>query len=472
MARASRRPIGSGADRMAVSPARRVAFDILCQVAREGAYASDLLHAKLAHGARPADAALATELTMGVLRWQRLLDFIVQRNLDRPLERLDAEVLIALRMGLYQVRFLDRVPARAAVSESVEIVKAARKRSAAPFVNAVLRKLAPQARLADDELQALLPSGASEAERWGVLHSHPTWLVERWLARFGGKRTAALLKANNGAPRTCCAVIDPSPVKETAEALRKEGFQVAPGNWLKTALVVSGGNLSEAKTLRAGKISIQDEASQMVAHLLGARPGDVVLDLCAAPGGKAGILARAVGPTGFVIAGDVHAHRLRAALEQTKRTRTENISWLALDATRPLPFAHQFQRILLDAPCSGTGTLSRNPEIRWRLRPDDLSRAHERQTAMLRQALANLQPGGRVVYATCSLEPEENERVVAETIQQLDGVRVARRADALRSSLRNGADAAALYDAEGFFRTFPPESGTDGFFAGVLERTF
>jgi 16S rRNA (cytosine967-C5)-methyltransferase len=430
-----------------------------------------LLHAKLANGVSRADAALATELTMGVLRWQRLLDFLLQRHLDRPAERLDTEVLLALRIGLYQMRFLDRVPVHAAVSESVELAKAARKRSAAPLVNAVLRKLVPQARLTGAKLDALFPSGTSQAQRMAVLHSHPTWLVDRWIARFGVEQTTELLDANNIPPHMCCAVMDPDQLPEVSASLRKEGFEVTPGRWLKDALAISGGNPAGAEMLLSGKISVQDEASQMVARLVDARPGDRVLDLCAAPGGKAGILARAVAPAGGVIAADVHEHRLRSAREQLIRTRTSGVSWLALDAMQLLPFSAPFQRILLDAPCSGTGTLARNPEIRWRLQPEDLVRAHGRQATMLRQALAHLGRRGRLVYATCSMEPEENEQVVREGLSQETGVHIVRAEEALRRWLRDDAEAASLFDAVGFFRTFPPRSGTDGFFAAVLERS-
>jgi 16S rRNA (cytosine967-C5)-methyltransferase len=456
---------------MSASPARRIAFRVLRRVQSEAAYAADLLHAQLARGASRSDAALATELTMGVLRWQRLLDFLLQRHLDRPVARLDAEVLLALRMGLYQLRFLDRVPARAAVSESVELVKAARKRSAAPLVNAVLRKLAPEAKLTGAKLGALLPAGTTEAERLAILHSHPTWMVERWIATFGSRRAEALLEANNRPPRLTCAITDPDETALVSESLRKEGFEVSPGRWLKTALAISGANPAQSKLLQAGKIALQDEASQMVARLVDAQKGDVVLDLCAAPGGKAGILARAAAPHGAVIAGDIHEHRLRSAREQLIRMHTENVFWLALDATQALPFAQTFPRILLDAPCSGTGTLARNPEIRWRLQPDNLSHAHSRQTAMLRGALAQLGRGGRLVYATCSLESEENEQVVREALSQEAGVRVVKGVDALRPWLQNQAEAAILFDADGFFRTFPPESGTDGFFAAVLGRS-
>jgi 16S rRNA (cytosine967-C5)-methyltransferase len=171
-----------------------------------------------------------------------------------------------------------------------------------------------------------------------------------------------------------------------------------------------------------------------------------------------------------VIAADVHEHRLRAAREQLARTGAQAVCWLALDAVQPLPFAETFQRILVDAPCSGTGTLARNPEIKWRLQPDDLSRAHRRQTAMLSRALAKLGRGGRLVYATCSLEPEENEQTVGEAISQDAGVRIVPSQAALEPWLRASAAAASLFDADGFFRTFPPETGTDGFFAAVLER--
>jgi 16S rRNA (cytosine967-C5)-methyltransferase len=447
-----------------------MAFEILRRVASEEAFASDLLHAKLAGRAGRADAALATELTLGVLRWQRLLDFLLQRHLDRSARRLDLEVLLALRLGLYQLRFLERVPAHAAVNDSVELAKGARKRSAAGLVNAVLRRLAPEAKTSGADLEALLPPKASAAERLGVLYSHPNWLVERWLERFGAEQTVALLEANNRAPRLCCAVPDPQEAEPVSESLRREGFEVAPGRWLRTALAISGGNAPASEAFRLGKISLQDEASQMVAHVVEAQPGGVALDICAAPGGKTGILARAAAPGGHVIAADVHVKRLRSAREHLERTHAQGVWWLALDAAQPLPFAETFQRILLDAPCSGTGTLARNPEIKWRLQPDDLDRFHGRQTAMLCQALARLAPGGRLVYSTCSLESEENEGVVQEVVSKDAEVRLVRGEKALEPWLRAGASASALFDRGGYFRTFPPESGTDGFFAAVLER--
>jgi 16S rRNA (cytosine967-C5)-methyltransferase len=455
---------------MPPSRARQIAFEILRRVDREGAYASDLLYARLGPRLSRADAALATELTLGVLRWQGLLDFLLERHLRRTSESLDLEVRLALRIGLYQMRFLERVPAHAAVSESVELAKRARKRSAGALVNAVLRHAALEARAPAAELEKLLPAGLSPAERAAILFSHPAWLVERWTIRFGEKRTLALLEANNQPPRLTCAVLDMHDASSTADSLRADGLEVTEGRWLRSALELSGGKPGAAQAFRLGRILLQDEASQMVAHLLDVRPGQSVLDLCAAPGGKTALLARATTPNGDVIASDLHLHRLRAMGRQLARTGMKNVVAVALDATRPLPFAHVFDRILVDAPCSGTGTLARNPEIRWRLIPEDLAAAHRRQAAMLSGALEFLAPGGRLVYSTCSLEPEENEQVVHEVLPRHASVNVAEGFEALAPYLRAGISARALFDREGFFRTFPPESGTDGFFAAVIER--
>jgi 16S rRNA (cytosine967-C5)-methyltransferase len=452
---------------------------VLYQVAAEDAYASELLYTRMGTHVARADAGLATEITLGVLRWQRLLDFLLQRHLDRAPERLDIEVRIALRLGLYQLRFLERVPAHAAVSDSVELVKRAKKFSAAALVNAVLRRAAPQAKISGDALAKLLPSGCPVAERLAILNSHPTWLVERWMAAFGPDRTIALLESNNRPPRLCCAVLQTdeagseaaSQTETVAKSLREAGLEVSPGRWLRSTLTISGSNPTSAAAFQQGHISLQDEASQMVAHLVDARPGQIVLDVCAAPGGKTILLARAIGAEGRVIAADLHERRVRSTREQMTRTHTSNVRLVALDASRPLAFARRFDRILVDAPCSGSGTLGRNPEIRWRLKPEDLPESHGHQVAMLRNALDVLSPEGKLVYSTCSLEAEENEQVLAEVLSREPNVRAVRGMAPLAKHLRPGAPADSLFDSNGYFRTFPPETATDGFFAAVLERS-
>jgi 16S rRNA (cytosine967-C5)-methyltransferase len=247
-------------------------------------------------------------------------------------------------------------------------------------------------------------------------------------------------------------------------------MDVEPGAWLCDALLTRGGSPVATESFRRGELSILDEASQMVAHLLDVRSGDSVLDLCAAPGGKTAILARAAGPQCLIVASDLHFHRLQTMSATLARLGIATVQRVALDATGTLPFGSPFTRILVDAPCTGTGTLARNPEIRWRLRPGDLTDLHRRQTALLKNALALLAPGGRLVYSTCSLEAEENERVVDEVLAEVEGFRRVSAESALKPHLREAANSAVLFSSDGAFRTFPPEHGTDGFFAMAVEQ--
>jgi 16S rRNA (cytosine967-C5)-methyltransferase len=479
---------------MPVSAARRIAYDVLLRVESESAYASELLHSALTPNVKPADAALATEIALGVLRWRRNLDFLLDRQLKKPVARLDLPVAIALRIGLYQLRFLGKVPARAAVNESVDLVKRARLSSAAPLVNAVLRRASEQAK---SPVESFLADGLPIADRLGILHSHPTWIVERWVTRFGEAATIALLEADNRPPRLALAVHDSAQRDGILRELESSGLHVEPGHLLQSALIASGGSVTRTSPFRAGQISVQDEASQTVPLLLGVQAGDRVLDLCAAPGGKTAELASLAGPHGLVVAAEIHVHRLRSMREQLSRLRiaiadcaedrlapregqteasrreTARVHLLALDATLPLPFASRFQRVLVDAPCSGTGTLARHPEIRWRLRPEQLGEFQALQRNLLHNALAQLLPGGRLVYSTCSIEPEENESVVGDILKRKD-VRLVRADDSkklLSPRLAPGISADTLFDSEGFFRTSPAIHRTDGFFAAVLEKT-
>ena len=458
---------------MSVSAARKIAFEVLRRVEEGGAFASDLLHARLAEHVKREDAGLATELTLGVLRRQRLLDFLLERFTKKPVSGFDVEVLLALRIGIYQLRFLERIPSRAAVNESVELVKGARKTSAAPLVNAVLRRAAGDpAIVANGNLEGLLPEDLPPGERLGILHSHPTWMVERWLKVFGESRTVALLKSNNRAPRIALAVHPEERRAEIIQRLETEKLIIESGRLLRQAIVAHGGSPARTEVFREGGISIQDEASQAVPLLLGVEAGQTVLDLCAAPGGKTAALGIAAGPTGSVLAADLHPHRLREMEARLERMGIQNVKTVALDATLALPFQEKFERILLDAPCSGTGTLARNPEIRWRLAEKDLDELHQTQVALLKNAITHLADGGRLVYSTCSLEPEENERVVEEVLRG-SKVRIApvsESAARLVGYLAEGVAADNLFDPQGAFRTFPPEQHTDGFYACVLEK--
>jgi len=249
---------------MNISQARTIAFDVLLRVARQNAYADDALRAELNKTVKAEDAGLATELTFGVLRWQRLLDFLTERYLKKPASTVDIEVRIALRMGLYQLLFLDRVPARAAVHESVELVKRARKRSATTFVNAILRKASKDPAFSgDSHAEALATIVSNEiplADQLGIRFSHPTWMVERWIRNYGEERTYNLLETNNCAPALSGYLLDPQRAEETKLSLQQTGTRILPGKFLRDSWIFDGGNPGAGQAVRQSWVAIQDEA--------------------------------------------------------------------------------------------------------------------------------------------------------------------------------------------------------------------
>jgi 16S rRNA (cytosine967-C5)-methyltransferase len=444
---------------MSISPARIAAFEILLRVAQRNAYASELLNSSRYAKLSPADHGLATELVMGVLRWQSVLDDNLAPHLSKKLVALDTEVLIALRIAAYQMLFLDRIPARAAVHESVELMKLARKRSAAPFVNAVLRKVVGPSK------QRSWAEVVSQAKTAGALaqqSAHPVWLVERWQREFGFERAQQICACDQQAPQIAIALDD----SEMQSRLEKENVQLAPGLLLASARRVIGGDLTNTRSVRDDRILIQDEASQLVAHLVG--EGSKILDCCAAPGGKTRALARK-NPSAAIVAVELHPHRARLL---RKLVAANNVEVIVADA-RDLPVRACFDRVLADVPCSGTGTLARNPEIKWRLKPEDLVDLQARQVAILKSSMQRATPGGRIVYATCSLEKEENNDVVEQALAADSSFR---RLDC-RVELEHlrGKGQLVWKDVESitagpYLRTMPGVHPCDGFFAAVLEK--
>lgn len=444
---------------MPLSPARAAAFDILLRVERESSYAAELLHAHTYNRLSAQDHALTMELVMGVLRWRSRLDAEIVPASSQPLSKLDLEILIALRLALYQFRWLDRIPKRAALHESVELVKRARKRSAAPFVNAVLRKLstaAPQSSPEPDSAEAIAPTLA-----------HPAWLVERWIHHYGLSTAAEICRHNQRIPPTTIRLRIPTVESE----LNAQGIKLKPGSLLGSARRLLSGDITTTRAFRQADIVIQDEASQLVAILVGRAQGEVrILDCCAAPGGKTLAIADQ-NPTAEITAVEIHPHRARL-LQNLVSGSKHNIGTVVADATN-LPFTSPYQRILADVPCSGTGTLSRNPEIKWRLKPKDLSDLQARQRAILRSALAHLSAGGRLVYSTCSLEKEENEDVVEEILAQDNSFHLLDCRSEL-DLLKNAGDLIwpdpASLTRGPYLRTIPGIHPCDGFFAAMLEK--
>lgn len=446
--------------------ARRLAYSILLRVETEAAYASELLHNRLDAATDERDAALTTELVLGTLRWQRLIDFFIERYTKRQTSALDREVLIILRLGIYQLRYLTRIPSRAAVNETVELAKQVRKKSAAALVNAALRKAAEER---ESPIAEFLPPEIETADALALKYSHPTWLVERWIRNFGEQETIALMESNNRPPEQACLLPNAANREEAIELLQNDDVMFEPGHLLRDAMVIRNGNLRKTSAFQNGWIGFQDEASQLVPLLLDVRRGESVLDLCAAPGGKTMILASQVGPGGRVVAADLRETRLQSMRTRIAGMRAQNISLVALDGARELPFACQFDRILVDAPCSGTGTLARNPEIRWRLKPEDLTDLRQRQVKLVRCALVHLAPAGALLYSTCSLEPEENESVMREVLDSEPHFR-RETVKIQHDVLAAGMNPATLVGKDGAFRTFPPRHGADGFFAALIQR--
>ena len=429
---------------MPISPVRVAAFEILMRAETTDAYASELLHSARFAKLSPADHGLLTELVMGVLRWRDVLDEAIAQHSGQALAKFDPEVLTALRLGAYQLLFLDRVPRHAAVNESVELVKRARKRSATGLLNAVLRKI------------------HIEEHTFPEYAGHPQWLVERWKQAYGEDAARKICSHDQNVPKTTVRLSKPEYLAE----LQQEGIRLEPGVLLQKAFIITSGDLARTNLFPEHKLAIQDEASQLVALLVG--KGNAILDCCAAPGGKTRILAEQ-NPRAAIIS--VELHPRRAALIK-KLVPLPNVRVIAADA-RALPFREGFDRVLVDAPCTGTGTLARNPEIKWRLKAEDILRLQAYQLEILSAAMRLVSPGGRVVYSTCSLEPEENEQVVEKALEQNTGFRVVSCREALQALAECGELTWKEIDSlvsGPYLRTIPGVHPCDGFFAAIIER--
>jgi 16S rRNA (cytosine967-C5)-methyltransferase len=444
---------------MPISPARIAAFDILLRVAQEDSYASELLHSSRYANLPPHDHGLATELVMGVLRWRSLLDKRIAERSSQKLNRLDPEVLTALRLAAYQLLFLDRVPEHAAVHESVDLVKRAKKRSAVPFANAVLRKFSGVA-TSHDVASAI--ANAKKAAELAESSAHPLWLVERWIQAFGFKAAQQVCAYNQRIPETAIWVTDAT----IAEELKSQKIQLSPGHLLTSAYHVVAGDLAGTRAFREGRAVIQDEASQLVSLLVG--QGSNILDCCAAPGGKTRTLAER-NPSASIVATELYPHRARTL---RKLVAASNVRVIVADA-RKLPITTLFDRVLADVPCSGTGTLARNPEIKWRLKLEDLADLQARQLAILQSAVQRVSPGGRLVYSTCSLEQEENSAVVEKAMSvdhsfRLLDCRVELERLRVQGELRwENIDSLS---SGPYLCTIPGVHPCDGFFAAILQK--
>jgi 16S rRNA (cytosine967-C5)-methyltransferase len=454
----------------AISSARKAAFQILIAVERGQSHSDDLLRGKTVNVLSTPDRNLATALVLGVLRWQIQLDHQLHALLKRPNAKLDPEILIALRLGAFQLLHLDRIPARAAIDESVELAKQAGHRFASGMVNAVLRKLVGSA------ASPIHFPEESPAEL-ALVQAHPEWLVKRWSDSYGLEAARAICQHGQAQPALTVRIAGPEIEVELTHA----GVRLAAGELLTAARTVLSGDVTATEAFREGRVRLQDEGSQLVAEIAADANEDsdqrtkTILDACAAPGGKTLILAER-NPQAQIVACESSAQRLDQ-LQTRLASHGDRIECRKADATA-LTEDGLFDLALADVPCTGTGTLGRNPEIRHRLRPEDLSRQAARQRAILAATLRAVRVGGHVVYSTCSLEPDENEQVVAAVLAESGNARIVSlepRIDLLvQQGILTSSGAERLRDClapGGMLRLLPGLFHTDGFFIALIERT-
>jgi 16S rRNA (cytosine967-C5)-methyltransferase len=449
-----------------IAPARLAAYDILRAISAGRADLPGAIAYTRDSLADERDRALAAEIATGVQRQRSALDHLIVHFAKRPLERLDLEVVEILRLSAYQLLHLSRVPASAVVDDAVNLVGKAGKRSASGFVNAVLRRLSR-----NRAALPLPPVPADEADRGAALAylsitlSHPGWLAARWYDRLGFRRAEAWMTFNNRpAPLTLRANALHGSVEDLQIRLGAAGVKVRPGLFAPQALVVEEGHPLRGPAADAGWFVVQDEASQLIPLLAGEHPGPLVLDTCASPGGKTTAIAATIHGQGSVVACDVRDRRMTLLRQTVRAAGADNVWLVQADGMAALPFSRTFSAVVVDAPCSGLGTLRRDPDIRWRRNESDLAVLAHAQRQMLNHAAAAVARGGRLVYATCSSEPEENEQVVEAFLRETPAF------VAMDARHAHRALPAETVDERGHLRTEPDRHGLEAFFGAVFER--
>lgn len=449
---------------MTVSPARRIAAEVLLRVEQGGAFANLALDGALrAAGAlEPREAALATELTYGTLRWQLQLDRAIAVHSERPSEELDANVRAALRLSAFELLHHPRVPARAVVDQGVELVRALGAARASGYANAVLR------RLSQTRAPAPLPSREVDpAGHVAAAYAHPRWMVERWAKWLGFEEAEKLCAANQQqAPATVRVARRKTTRDEVRRALREERIVSTPGEYSPDALVLAPGAppALDIEGHEQGLFQSQDEAAQLVSLYAAPPRGASVLDACAAPGGKACHLAEL--GAAEVLAVDLHARKAKQIEEAAHRLGLDNVRALAADAALPLPGDPSFDLVLLDAPCSGLGTLRRHPEAKLRRTPEDVDRLSQLQARLLASVSRAVKPGGLLVYAVCTLTPEECDEQVARFL----AAHAEFQPEPPPAGWATPRAAVDCLDAQDHLLTLPQRTGTDGFFAVRLRK--
>jgi 16S rRNA (cytosine967-C5)-methyltransferase len=449
-----------------IAPARIAAYGVLMAVSGGKADLPTAIARAREDLSDERDRAMVADIATGVQRWRARLDHLLAIFSKRPLERLDPEIVEILRLGAYQLLYHSRVPASAVVDDAVNLAGRAGKRSAAGFVNAVLRTVSRRRSSLPLPSRPLDPTDRTAAlDYFAVSLSHPHWLAARWYDRVGFDAAESWMVFNNTPARlTLRANRLRLDRDQLADRLAGEHIVVRPGLFAPEALIVEEGQPLGGQAIHEGLCVVQDEASQLVSLLAGPDPGERVLDTCASPGGKTTALAAAMRDRGLLVACDVRARRMDLLQRAVAASGATHVRLVQANLNEVLPFTRSFDCVLVDAPCSGLGTLRRDPDIRWRRTEADLPALAATQIAMLGHAAETVRTGGRLVYATCSSEPEENEAVAA--------LFLATHADFSPVDARSVAPSvpAAVVDSQGHLRTLPFAHGLEAFFGAVFER--
>jgi 16S rRNA (cytosine967-C5)-methyltransferase len=439
--------------------ARDASVEILGKIECRGGYAEPLLDSYLSRGnIDDRDKGLITELVYGVLRNRNRLDWAIAKTYNGEFDTMETIVRNILRAGIYQLFYTDRIPHFAAVNEAVETAKRIQPK-AAGLVNAILHKaLAIKNDIKWPDIKAD-PVGAIS-----IMHSHPSWMVERWTGSYGIDETIAICRGNNTIPPLTLRVNTLKIARSNIiSALKREGISAAPTLFSPDGVIISNNpkGIRETDAFHQGLIRVQDEASQLAAHLLDPQTGDRVLDLCAGNGGKTLHIAALMQNNGTITAADTNPHKLEHLLSEAKRLGATIVETIQENsAKRNDAHSEKFDKILVDAPCSGLGTLRRNPEIRWRVTLREIKMLKQQQKKLLQNAAGYLKPGGALAYCVCTTTPEENEEVVFEFLKD-------NREFTLKPPLNIPPE---LVAADGFLRTFPHMHGMDGFFGALFVR--
>ena len=414
------------------------------------------------------DRAFLTELTYGVLRWRGKLDWVIRQFSKIPLEKIESETLNILRLGLYQILFLSRTPSSAAVNESVELAKRIRGKGGAGFVNAVLRSAIRQ----KDEIR--YPDIAEEpALRLSVIQSHPLWLVERWVKEMGAEETLKICTFNNQiSPLTLRTNTLKTDRKDLIEKLKQKEFSPFPTTYSEEGIVLKDPPpTSELPSIKEGLYIIQDEASQLVTSILDPKPEERILDACAAPGGKTTHIAQKMENRGEIYALDLSKGKIDFIEEMCQRLGIKVVQTIKGDATKilPVPQGIKFDRILADVPCSGFGTLRRNPDLKWGRGEKEIKRLSELQSSILRNLSVYVKEGGVFIYSTCTVFHEENEDVVEKFLDEHPEFQLDRMDNGASAFIDDGkSEEFHSLIQNRFFKTFPPKNNMDGFFVARL----